>query len=192
MKNLLIILLLALLWGCNSQKKSVRSTSADSVIRTESAATVENKLTENVQNDKSIEASQNIQNAEKSDLESTEETTEYYPPVPGSGSEKGAIKSTTIKQTKAANSKQRREENTSKELDRGTSQVAQEQQSTSSASSAASSTTQTEEKTKQKTTYPAWLKWTFVILFLSTILFLYLKRTKVKSVLSGLWKKVKI
>lgn len=192
MKNLLIILLLALLWGCNSQKKSVRSTSADSVIRTESAATVENKLTENVQNDKSIDTSQNIQNDKKTDVKTTTTTTEYYPPDPSSGKEKGAVKSETTTTTERQDTDKGKLENTNKATDKGRSEVSQEQQSTASASSAASSTTQTEEKTKQKTTYPAWLKWTMGILFLSTILFLYLKRTKVKYVLSGLWEKVKI
>lgn len=191
MKNLLIILLLALIWGCNVQKKSVRSTSTDSVINTESAVTVENKLTENVQNDKTVEASQNIQNDKKTDVKTTTTTTEYYPPDPSSGKDKGAVKSETTTTTERQDTDKGKLENTSKATDKGRSEVSQEQQSTASASSVANTTTQTEEKTKQKA-YPGWLKWTFGILFLSTLAFLYLKRVKVKYVLSGLWQKMKI
>ena len=194
MKNLLIILLVLLASGCSLQKKSVKRNS-ETTSKTEFNQSIENQSSGIIQNDKAIDSSQNIQNDKKSDLKTTTTTTEYYPPAPGSGNEKGAIKSETTSTTEQQETDQGKQENTKKEVDKGKSEAKQDQKIGTSGSTNESASNKSEETTKPAPD-PHRFMWIFFILVLIAAGIIYLKRSKVfpwiKSVLSRAGKNLKI
>ncbi len=194
MKNLLIILFVILASGCSLQKKSVK-TNSDTTSKTEFNQSIESQSSSSIQNDKAIDSSQNIQNDKKTDLKTTTTTTEYYPPDPGSGNEKGAIKSETTSTTEQQETDQGKQENTKKEVDKGKSEAKQDQKIGTSGSTNESASNKSEEKTKPAPDPHRWM-WIFGILLICAGAFIYLKRSKVfpwiKSVLSrvGIFRKI--
>lgn len=187
MKNLLILILfLVLISGCSLQKKSVK-TNNETSSKTEFNQSIESKSSGSIQNDKALDSSQSTQNDKKTDLKTTAKTTEYYPPVPGSGDEKGAIKSETTTTTEQQETDQGKQVNTNKETDTGKSEAKQDQKTNLTGSTDESTSNKSEETTKPAPD-PKRFMWIFGILLICAGAFIYLKRLKVfpwiKSVLS--------
>lgn len=194
MKNLFIIILFILFSGCSLQKKSVK-TNSETSSKTEFNQSAENKSSGIIQNDKEVDLTQNIQNDKKSDLKITTTTTEYYPPDPGSGKDKGAIKSETTSTTEHQETDKGKLENKKKEVDKGRTEENQNSKIDTNKKSNETALNKSEENTEPAPDPHRWM-WIFFILALIAAGIIYLKRSKVfdwaKSVLSkiGIFRKI--
>jgi len=106
-------------------------------------------------------------------LNTTVKVTEYYPPEPGSGKDKGAVKSETETKTEQHDSDNSKQENTQKETDKGKSESKNDLKSNTNASENSKASIATEEKTK---TTPNRLPYLFgIIVVLAVLLFVFRK-----------------
>jgi cobalamin biosynthesis Mg chelatase CobN len=190
MKSLqILIALLFLISGCSLQKKSIK-TDIDTATKTEFTKIDEVKSSDSEQKDKTTESTDNIQNDKNSDYTINTKTTEYYPPEPGSGKEKGAIKSETETSTEKHDSDKTKRETKAKKTDKGKSEAKKDQKSEQIGKEKSNVSVNSVEKSKPS---PNRLPWIFGILALVVFVIIYFNKspfvTRIKSLIKRIYSK---